>query len=431
MKRKIERELLEWKNDMFHKPLILHGARQVGKTYILRKFGEDHYSNTAYFNLESNQTVASYFDENISPDKIIRYLEASIGKKIIPGETLIIFDEIQSCERAMTSLKYFYEDAPEYHIAAAGSLLGVAINREHTSFPVGKVTIKKLHPLDLEEYLWAVSEQLLCEEIHSCYNKLTPLPIPLHQKAMDRYREYLIVGGMPGGINVFNRTGSFIDVANAKEDILSSYTSDMAKYASPSESVKIRACFNSIPAQLSKENRKFQYKIVQKGGSATIFGSSLDWLDQSGVILKCNRVEQGKEPLPAYIDLSSFKIYMGDTGLLLQKSGLSMQTILSNEPNAFLGAITENYIAQQLASKGYTLQYWATSNSQAELDFVFQKQADITALEVKSSEHVRSRSLYMFMQKYEPKRAIRMSAKNFGVTDNNILCIPLYAAFCI
>ena len=431
MKRKIEKELLEWKNDTFHKPLILHGARQVGKTYILRKFGDEHYVNTAYFNLESNQAVASYFDENISPDKIIRYLEASIGEQIIPGKTLIIFDEIQSCERALTSLKYFYEDAPEYHIAAAGSLLGVAINREHASFPVGKVAMKKLHPLDLEEYLWAVGEQLLCDEIHHCFDGLAPLPVALHQRAIDRYREYLIVGGMPGSINVFSRTGSFIDVGNTKEEIISNYAADMAKYASASEAVKIRACFNSIPAQLAKDNKKFQYKVVQRGGSATIFGSSLDWLDQSGVILKCQRVEQGKEPLPAYVDPSSFKIYMCDTGLLVQKSGLSMQTILSVEPNAFLGAITENYVAQQLASKGYFLQYWATSNSQAELDFVFQKQEKITALEVKSTEHVRSRSLTMFMQKYNPKRAVRISAKNFGMTENNILCIPLYAAFCL
>jgi hypothetical protein len=431
MKRKIEAELLEWKNDPLHKPLVLHGARQVGKTYILRKFAQDQYSNTAYFNLESNQAVASYFDENIAPSKLIRYLEASIGEQITPGKTLIIFDEIQTCERALTSLKYFYEDAPEYHVAAAGSLLGIAINRNHTSFPVGKVTMKKLHPLDFEEYLWASNEQLLCDEIHHSFAQLSPLPNALHQKAMDRYREYLIVGGMPSSINMFTRSGSFIDVGNIKEDILGNYAADMAKYATASESVKIRACFNSIPAQLAKENKKFQYKVVQRGGSSTIFGASLDWLELSGVILKCNRVEQGNEPLHAYVDPSSFKIYMCDIGLLVQKSGLSMQTILSAGPNAFLGAVTENYIAQQLASKAYSFHYWATANSQAELDFVFQKQNEITALEVKSNEHVRSRSLTMFIQKYAPKKAVRISAKNFGVTENGILCIPLYAAFCI
>lgn len=431
MKRKIEDCLLEWKSSSSRKPLLLNGARQVGKTYTLRKFGAEYYSNTAYFNLESNSTIASFFDENISPQKLVRYLEASLGEKIIPGKTLIILDEIQACERAITSLKYFCEEAPEYHIAGAGSLLGVAVNRDHASFPVGKVSSMQLFPFDFEEYLWAKEEKLLCDEIRLCYDMHTSISNALHQKALDLYREYLVVGGMPASINGFLDSGSFIDVSSIKSDIVNNYIADMAKYASPTETLKIRACFDSIPAQLGKDNRKFQYKIVQRGGSSTLFGTSLEWLDQSGITLKCRRIEQGSEPLSIHSDLSSFKIYMSDVGLLIQKAGISNQTILAGDTNAFLGAVAENYVAQQLAAKGYPLYYWEIQNSQAELDFVIQIGNSISAIEVKSSEHVRSRSLTMFIQKFSPTRAIRLSTKNFGATENGIICIPLYAAFCI
>jgi predicted AAA+ superfamily ATPase len=431
MKRKIEDRLLEWKNSSSRKPLLLNGARQVGKTYILRKFGTEHYTNTAYFNLESNSTIASFFDENISPQKLIRYLEASLGETILPGKTLIILDEIQACERAITSLKYFCEEAPEYHIAGAGSLLGVAVNRDHASFPVGKVTSMQLFPFDFEEYLWANEENLLCDEIRLCYDMHTSISNALHQKALDLYREYLIVGGMPASINGFLISGSFIDVSSIKSDIVNNYAADMAKYATPAETLKIRACFDSIPAQLGKDNRKFQYKIVQRGGSTTLFGTSLEWLDQSGLTLKCRRIEQGIEPLSIHSDLSAFKIYMSDVGLLVQKAGISNQTILAGDTNAFLGAVAENYVAQQLAAKGYPLYYWEMQNSQAELDFVIQIGNSISAIEVKSSEHVRSRSLTMFIQKFSPTRSIRLSTKNFGETESGIICIPLYAAFCI
>jgi uncharacterized protein len=431
VKRKIESQLLAWKNSSFRKPLLLNGARQVGKTFILREFGNENYANIAYFNLESNSAIASFFDEDISPQKLIRYLEASLGERIVPGETFIILDEIQACERAITSLKYFCEEAPEYHIAGAGSLLGVAINRDHASFPVGKVSSMQLFPLDFEEYLWAKEENLLCFEIRHCYETHTAISKALHIKALDLYREYLIVGGMPASINSYLTSGSFIDVSSIKNDIVNNYAADMAKYASLADTLKIRACFDSIPAQLGKDNRKFQYKVVQRGGSSAFFGTSLDWLDQSGITLKCRRIDQGIEPLSIYSDLSSFKIYMSDVGLLIQKAGISIQTILTGDSSSFMGAITENYVAQQLASKGYPLYYWEIQNSQAELDFVVQIENSISAIEVKSSEHVHSRSLTLFIQRYAPARAIRLSTKNFGETETGILCIPLYAAFCI
>lgn len=428
MKRKITQQLVEWKNSSARKPLILNGARQVGKTFILREFGRENYKNTVYVNLESNGTVASMFNDDISPSKLIKYLEAETGERILPNETLIILDEIQSCERAVTSLKYFCEEAPDYHIAAAGSLLGVAINRNQTSFPVGKVNVLRLYPLDFEEFLTAMGNDLLIDEITECYTQMSPMNEGLHQKALDLYHDYLIIGGMPEAVKSFIETNSYIDASLVQSSIIDSYTADMAKYASNFEAVKIRACYNSIPAQLAKDNKKFQYKVVQKGGSSSIFGASLEWLKQAGVILECQRVDQGTMPLPVYADQTSFKIYMSDVGLLVNKSQMSVNTIITGESNIFMGAVTENYIAQQLAAKNYPLYYWTVANSQAELDFVLQKNDKIYAIEVKKGEHVRSRSLSVFKQKYSPDYAIRFSQKNFGKTED-VISIPLYAAF--
>ena len=428
MKRKITGQLIEWKNSSARKPLILNGARQVGKTFILREFGRENYKNTVYVNLESNGMVASMFNDDISPSKLIKYLEAETGERILTNETLIILDEIQSCERAVTSLKYFCEEAPDYHIAAAGSLLGVAINRNQTSFPVGKVNVLRLYPLDFEEFLTATGNDLLIDEITECCTQMSPMNEGLHQKALDLYHDYLIIGGMPEAVKAFIETNSYIDASLVQSSIIDSYTADMAKYASNSEAVKIRACYNSIPAQLAKDNKKFQYKVVQKGGSSSIFGASLEWLKQAGVILECLRVDQGTMPLPVYADQTSFKIYMSDVGLLVNKSQMSVNTIITGESNIFMGAVTENYIAQQLAAKNYPLYYWTVANSQAELDFVLQKNDKIYAIEVKKGEHVRSRSLSVFKQKYSPDYAIRFSQKNFGKTED-VFSIPLYAAF--
>lgn len=430
MKRKIEDQLLSWKNKTADRlPLIVNGARQVGKTYILRKFGEEQFKNVVYINLETNLTVASFFNDNIAPERLLRYLEAATGERIIAGETLIIFDEIQSCERALTALKYFCEETPEFHIAAAGSLLGVAINRQRYSFPVGKVETITLYPLDFEEYLWARGKTALSQEIRAAYEAMEPLPDALHQEAIELYREYLLIGGMPACINAFLNSGSFLNVPLVQNEILDNYIADMAKYASNADSVKIRSCYHSIPAQLAKDNKKFQYKVVQKGGSATLFGASIEWLNLAGVVLKCQRIHQAFEPIAVYADLSAFKLYMGDVGLLTMKSGISQQTVLSGEGNTFMGAVTENYVAQQLAAKGYDLYYWE-SNSTAELDFVLQKGNKIIGIEVKKGEHVRSRSLSVFVDSYKPAYSIRLSLKNFGEKDG-LKSVPLYAAFCV
>jgi len=429
MRRKIESRLHEWKNRKNRMPLLIYGARQVGKTYILNEFGEKHFKNTVYINLETNMSVANYFSDDITPERLVRFLEATVGDIITPGETLVIFDEVQSCERALTSLKYFCELAPEYHVAAAGSLLGIAIKRERYSFPVGKVESITLYPLDFEEFLWALGEERLALEISRCFSEVEPLPDALHQKALELYRYYLITGGMPACVEFFAKNGKFVLIPTIQNEIVNNYVADMAKYAEPSETVKIRACFNSIHTQLAKENKKFQYKVVQKGGSSTLFGASIDWLTQAGVVLKCHRIDHAYNPIPVYEDLSSFKLYMCDVGLLCMKAGVPQQTILVGESNLFMGSVIENYIAQTLVSNGHKLYYW-TSEHMAELDFVIQKGRDIVGIEVKKGVKTQSRSLNVFIQKYSPAYSIRFSEKNFGKGDN-IFAIPHYAAFCI
>ena len=432
MKRKITEKLVAWKNNRKDRmPLLLYGARQVGKTHILREFGEQNYKNIAYVNLEINQTVSSYFSENIEPERIIRFLEVSTSEKIVPGETLIIFDEIQSCERALTALKYFHENTPEYHIACAGSLLGVAINREQYSFPVGNVDSMTLFPFDFEEYLWALEEDLLCDEIRNSFVSNEAFPNALHEKALELYKLYIIIGGMPKSIIEYLQTKSLLTVPDVQSKIINDYIADMSKYASNSDSVKIRAAFNSIPIQLAKDNKKFQYKIVQKGGTATIFGASIDWLDFAGVILKCKKIEHGFMPISVYNDLSSFKLYMSDVGLLTMKSGISQQTVLAAGEigNTFLGAISENYVAQCFAANKHGLYYWTSDNS-AELDYVLQLGNEIVPVEVKTGKRTKAKSLSVFIEKYKPSYSIRISSKNFGFT-NNIKSVPLYAVFCI
>jgi predicted AAA+ superfamily ATPase len=432
MKRKITDQLIAWKNQTSGRmPLLVYGARQVGKTFILREFGDHYYKNVAYINLETNLTVSSYFNENVEPERIIRFLETEIKERIIPEETLIIFDEIQSCERALTALKYFNEKAPEYHIVCAGSLLGVAIHRDKYSFPVGNVDSMTLFPFDFEEFLWALSEERLCGDITQAFASNEALPAALHEKALDLYRLYLIIGGMPRAILEYTQTGSLVTVPDVQNKILNDYIADMAKYPENTENVKIRAAYHSIPVQLAKENKKFQYKLAQKGGTAVIFGAAIDWLHFAGVVLKCGRVSQGVMPVSVYSDLSAFKLYMSDVGLLTMKSGISQQTVLAagEIENNFMGAITENYVAQALAAKQYGLYYW-TSEGIAELDFVLQKGDEIIAIEVKTGMRTKSKSLNMFVEKYKPAYSIRISAKNFGF-ENNIKSVPLYAVFCI
>jgi len=431
MERKIFERLIQWKEKPNRMPLILNGARQVGKTYILKEFGEKCFDNVVYINMETNISVNSYFESDITPQRIIQYLEATANQRIIPNNTLIIFDEIQSSERALSSLKSFCEDAPMYHIIAAGSLLGVAINREKYSFPVGKVDELNMFPLDFEEYLWAMDKKMLADEIRMHYASDEKMPEAMHEQALELYKRYIITGGMPAVVKEFAETQTLMYTTEVQGRILNEYVADMAKYAEPATSVKVRACYNSIPAQLAKDNIKFQYKIVQRGGTATIFGESIEWLNYAGIVLKCRKIDHGFMPIAAYVDLSDFKLYMGDVGMLTMKSGMAHQTILSTieEDNTFLGVMSENYVAQAFVSNGYPLYYWKSEN-RAELDFVLQKEDKIIPIEVKKGKRTKSVSMAIFMDKYKTPFAIRISKKNFGF-ENKIKSVPLYAVFCI
>ena len=430
MQRKIVEKLIIWKNAKNRKPLILYGARQVGKTYISLMFGKEHYKNTVYFNLEDSIDVGKIFERDLNPERIIIELSARCGESIFKEDTLIIFDEIQSCERALTSLKYFAENAPEYNIIAAGSLLGVAINREKYSFPVGKVDMYILYPLDFEEFLWATNNRELSKLIKEAFNNNEKFS--LHEIALELYRIYLIVGGMPRAVLDYIDTKDFNFVLAAQKNINDSYIADMAKYATPNETTKIMGAFNSIPAQLAKENKKFQYKIIKSGARAYEYETPLDWLMASGVINKCIKVNEGKLPLTAYAENSSFKAYMTDTGLLCSKFGIPAKAILAgnNSFDGFKGALTENYVCSALVSNGHTPFYWE-SNGNAEVDFVIQdNDGNIIPIEVKAADNVRAKSLNLFIKRYEVPYSIRISTKNFGF-ENNIRSIPLYAVFCI
>jgi predicted AAA+ superfamily ATPase len=430
MKRTLMASLIAWKNKSERMPLILYGARQVGKTWLIKEFGAKHFSDTLYINFEIDTALAKDFEADLQPERLINLLEAYAGRTIVADTTLIVFDEIQACPRALTSLKYFRENAPEYRIIAAGSALGVSIKNRSSSFPAGNVELLTLNPLDFEEFLEALGEDILVTAIREGFDTNRPLPEALHGKALDLYRIYLVVGGMPAAINAYLREKKVMDSSLVQQAILSAYTADMTKYALPAETSKIIACYDSIPAQLAKENRKFQYKVVKKGGSATLFGASIDWLSASSLVEKCERIEGAFIPLSAYRDLSAFKLYMNDVGLLTNKSGIPTSMMLSEHAGfTFLGAMAENYVAQTLRAKGYPLYYWE-SGSQAEVDFILQKGEVLIPIEVKSGEHAKSRSLSVYRERYKPELSIRLSTRQFGL-QNGLKSLPLYAVFCL
>ena len=430
MKREIINDLINWKESNNRKPLIIHGARQVGKTYIIKQFGKEYYDNFIYVNFETNQEVSSQIADSIDSKYIINKLELFYGEKILPGKTLIFFDEIQANERALTSLKYFYEDAPEYHIIAAGSLLGIAINRETYSFPVGKVKILNMYPLSFKEFLIAIGKEYLINEIKSHFENNSRMDKDIHELCLRLYRTYLIVGGMPEVVQTYLTEQKTIAAIDIQSEILLSYERDMTKYANSSLSNRIISAFDSIPVQLAKDNQKFQYKVISKGGTSSVFGEAILWLKNSGVV---NQVYKANPELPLemYKDLSAFKLYMSDVGLFVNKARYPLYQIdLSTQPTMIaMGPLTEHYVANELKVNGYNCYYWE-SGGKAELDFMIQKNVDIVPIEVKSSVHTKSRSLDLYMKTFKPKYAIRISEKNFGF-ENNIKSVPLYAVFCI
>lgn len=431
MYRKITGFLEAWKRDKHRKPLIMQGARQVGKTYSILEFGRTCYENVAYFNFETNPGLNKTFEENISPDYLLPILSRIAGQTIVKEKTLIVFDEVQLCERALTSLKYFCEEAPQYHIIVAGSLLGVAAGRTKFSFPVGKVDMRTLYPMDMEEFMLAMGESALVTQIKKCFAQDAPLPSALHNAAMELYRKYLVVGGMPECVMQFVNTKDYVLIRHMQDTILASYLNDMSKYNNLNEIKKTRLAYDNITVQLSKKNTRFQYKLIKKGGRASEFENAIEWLCLSGIVSLVYKVEQIGKPLENYRDIDAFKIYVSDLGLLCAKKDILAADILYmvEELSDFKGGMTENYVNVQLTINGYRTYYWESARG-AEIDFVIQRDGKLIPVEVKAADNVKAKSLKVYMDTYKPDYAIKLSAKNFGF-ENGIKTVPLYAAFCI
>jgi len=431
MYRKISKYLADWKGNPYRKPLIIQGARQVGKTYSVLAFGREEYENVAYFNFETTPSLAETFDESIEPSYLVPILSHICGQTIIKEKTLIFFDEVQLCERALTSLKYFSENAPEYHVIVAGSLLGVAVNRGKFSFPVGKVDIKTLFPMDMEEFLLACGEDELVSQIRHCFVSDAPMPSALHSAALDYYRQYLVVGGMPECVMKYLATKDMILIRHTQAMILESYLKDMSKYNTQNEIKKTALVYDNITVQLSKKNTRFQYKLIKTGARAAEFENAIEWLALSGIVTRIHRVEQPMKPLENYRDIDAFKIYVSDLGLLCAKKNIMPEDILikSDALNDFKGGMVENYVCCQLTANEYRNYYWMSERG-AEVDFVIQRQGHVIPIEVKSAENTKAKSLAIYMDKYKPEYAIKLSTKNFGFVDGK-KTVPLYAAFCI
>ena len=431
MYRKITQKLEQWQRDPHRKPLILQGARQVGKTYSVLEFGRTHYENVVYLNFESDPALCALFEGRIDPEYLIPLLAAASRQTIVEEKTLIFFDEIQVCERALTALKYFCEQAPGYHIIVAGSLLGIAVNRHAFSFPVGKVDFLTMYPMDMEEFFLAMDDALYVDQSKNCFASNTPMPAPLHEHALHRYRQYLLVGGMPECVQQFALTENYPLIQNLQNNILTSYLNDMSKYNQENEVKKTRLTYGSITAQLSQKNTRFRYKLVKKGGRASELENAIEWLVLSGIVSRVYAVEQIMKPLNNYINIDDFKIYMSDVGLLAGKNKLLIDDVLlpNSALDQFKGGMVENYVQTQLTASGYDTYYWHSA-SEAEVDFIIQREGKIIPIEVKSADNTRAKSLNTYIKQYQPDYAIKISTKNFSLEDGK-KTVPLYAAFCI
>jgi len=405
-------DLLTWKTKKNRKPMIIRGARQVGKTWLMKAFGKQEYAQTAYVNFESNKLLKGVFEEDFNINRIITALQIETGIVIQPEKTLIVFDEIQEAPGALTSLKYFYENAPEYHIISAGSLLGVAWNRQ-TSFPVGKVEFLDLYPLNYIEFLNAKGQQALVEVLNSQDWSLIKV---YKNRYIDLLRQYYYVGGMPEAVLAFTQEENFTEVRAIQKRILEAYEQDFSKHA-PHEIVpRIRMLWNSVPSQLAKENKKFIYGLIKHGSRAKEYELAMSWLIDCGLIHKVSRASKPAIPLKAYEDQSAFKLFLLDVGLLAAMGDIDVKTLL--ERNAifeeFKGALTEQYVLQQLkTTKEITVYYWSAENATAEIDFLVQYEDNIIPIEVKAEENLRAKSLRNYVDKYDPKLAIRTSMSDF------------------
>ncbi len=424
MKRKIYSQLLKWKESKDRKPLMLLGARQVGKTWIMQHFGENEYKTVAYVNCDDEPRMKQLFELDYNIERILLTLQAITGVSIVAGETLVVLDEIQEVPRALHSLKYFCEKAPEYHVMVAGSLLGVTLGRGE-SFPVGKVDILNLYPMDYEEFLDATGNEGLVKLLHSRDWELMEVMKP---KLVDLLRRYYYVGGMPGVVQQFVENNDLKQVRTLQQNILEAYRRDISKHTSAVESTRIRQVLDALPAQLAKENKKFVYGAVRPGSRAKDFEVAIQWLLDAGIAYKVNRVKEPRLPLKFYEDFNAFKLFLLDCGLLACMADAPADKILVGNQafTEFKGAFTEQFVMQQLLASGLTPYYWSNSRTPAEIDFIVQHGSRIVPVEVKAEENVRARSLAQFVKDNPQLKGLRISMKGYedqGWMEN----IPLTA----
>lgn len=418
-------KLYKWKNSKHRKPLIIEGARQVGKTWLMKEFGKQAYADTVYINFDSNSRMADLFSADLDTDRLIMGLELYAGRKINPDNTLLIFDEVQEVPRALASLKYFYENAPQYHIVCAGSLLGIALH-QGTSFPVGKVDFLKLYPLSFSEFLMATGNERFAELLKKQdYEMITSFK----QTYIDALKHYYFVGGMPEAVQSFAESKDFNEVRAIQKRILAAYEQDFSKHA-PNEIVpKIRMLWNSIPSQLARENKKFIYGLVREGGRAREYETAIMWLSDCGLVHKVSRVNAAGIPLKAYEDLKAFKLFIVDVGLLGCMTGLRQRTLLDGDDLfvEFKGALTEQYVCQQLKTiEDLGVYYYTNDRGSCEIDFVVDTGEQIVPIEVKSETNLRAKSLKTYRERFEPELSVRTSMADYKKEDW-LLNLPLYA----
>ncbi len=425
MKREALKYLLQWKQKENRKPLVIRGARQVGKTWLMKEFGKTNYARVAYVNFENTKTLKDIFKHDLDVKRIITAVEIETGVKIEAGNTLIIFDEIQEVERGITALKYFCEDAPRYHLMAAGSLLGITLHK-NTSFPVGKVDFMDLYPLGFMEFLEAAGQSPLAGLLN---NNDWELVKTFKSKYIELLKHYYFTGGMPEVVMEYITGGDFSKIRTLQENILNGYEQDFSKHAPLSVIPRIRLLWASIPAQLAKENKKFIYGAIKKGARAKDFELALNWLSDSGLVYKVHRVSKPGIPLKAYEDFSAFKLFVVDVGLLGAMAGLSAKAVIDGNKvfEEFKGSLTEQFVMQQLRlNYKRDIFYWSSEKSSGEIDFIIQHKNEIVPIEVKAEENLKAKSLKSFFQKYPRTKPVRLSMSDYREEDW-MTNIPIYA----
>lgn len=429
MKRFVLQQLIEWKNREDRKPLILNGARQVGKTWLLHEFAKLEYKKEAYVVCRKNNLARQLFSQDFNVDRILRGLRAMTSVDITPGDTLIILDEIQEAPRGITALKYFAEKAPQYHVVAAGSLLGIAMH-QNDSFPVGKVDFMHLYPLTFFEFLDAIGESRMVELLMSKdWNMITMF----RNKFEECLRQYYLVGGMPAVVQSFASEGNLSEVRSIQKGILEAYERDFSKHAPAIEVPRIRMVWKSIPSQLAKENKKFIYGAVKEGARAKDFELAIEWLKDAGLIYKVNRCKKALLPLAAYEDFSAFKLFLSDVGLMGAMSNIPAQSLLEGNVlfSDFKGALTEQYVLQQLKEKSsLSIYYWSAENSRGEIDFLVQDEERIIPIEVKAEENLQAKSLRVFVERNQGLKGMRLSMSPYREQDW-LANYPLYSVSAI